>query len=266
MKRLIVLPLFAFPLIVRPLLALPVLSMLALSPAMAEPTPVTVRVISQDAKFVGDGTGGARVILRNAETGAVLAEGTTTGGTGDTERIMHSPGRSPMRASAGAAAFEAVLKIDRPTLVQLEARGALGRPASAITVTAQRWMMPGEAVTAGDGWVVELPGLAVTPTAEMIGNVLRISAKVEPQCGCPIAPGGLWPAEDYQVSASLWAGNRRLGDAPLAFAVAPGGFAGSLAQPSPEALTLVIFARNTVTGATGLARLPLKAQQARTQP
>ena len=29
------------------------------APAIAEPTPVTVRVISQDAKFVGDSTGGA---------------------------------------------------------------------------------------------------------------------------------------------------------------------------------------------------------------
>ncbi|MFC3175481.1 hypothetical protein ACFOD9_14575 [Novosphingobium bradum] len=44
-------------------------------PAFADPTPVTVRVISQDAKFVGDSTGGAQVILRDAENGHILAEG-----------------------------------------------------------------------------------------------------------------------------------------------------------------------------------------------
>ena len=52
----------------------------ATAPAIAEPTQVTVRVISRDAKFVGDGTGGARVTLRAAASGRVLASGTTTGG------------------------------------------------------------------------------------------------------------------------------------------------------------------------------------------
>ena len=68
------------------------------APAIAEPTPVTVRVISQDAKFVGDSTGGAQVILRDAESGHILAEGITAGGTGNTDQIMQSTGRSPLPA------------------------------------------------------------------------------------------------------------------------------------------------------------------------
>lgn len=55
---------------------IPLVTLLAISaPAYAEPTPVTVRVISQDAKFVGDGMGGARVTLREAREGHRTADG-----------------------------------------------------------------------------------------------------------------------------------------------------------------------------------------------
>ena len=231
--------------------------LLALSPVVAEPTAVTVRVLSQDAKFVGDGTGGAQVVLRDAQTGTVLAQGTVRGGTGNTDRIMNGAGRSPQRASADAAAFHATLELTAPTLVELQVEGPLGRPASAVTVRSQRWMLPGEAVTGGNGWVVELPGLAVTPTVTRIEGQLHISAKIEPMCGCPITPGGLWDSAQYQVTASLWRGTQRVTQTALAFATSPGGYAGQLEAPGQDDLKLVVFARNTQTGATGLAQLPL---------
>ena len=58
-----------------------VLSLVAFSfavssePAAAEPTEITVRVLGKDSKFVGTSMGGARVILRDAETGEILAKG-----------------------------------------------------------------------------------------------------------------------------------------------------------------------------------------------
>ena len=226
-------------------------------PAAAESTAVTVRVISQDAKFVGDHTGGAGVVLRDVETQAVLAEGRTQGGTGDTDLIMKSTGRSPQRAGPGAAAFSAVLDIDHPTLIRLEVRGPLDRPGSAVRVTAERWFMPGEPVTTGDGWVVELPGIAVTPTVTVQNGALAITARIEPLCGCPITPGGLWSAENYSVSASLWSGKRRLAQVPLNFAAAPGGYTGTMPADATQPQTLVIFARNLVTGATGLSQVPV---------
>ncbi len=232
--------------------------MLLATPALAEPTPVTVHVISQDAKFVGDSTGGAQVILRDAESGRILAEGVTKGGTGNTDRIMQSVGRSPLRATDDAAAFHAALDIVRPTLVELEVKGALGRPGSAVRVTAQRWMMPGVPVTAGDGWSIELPGLAVTPTARIEPGSLQIEAKIEPMCGCPLTPGGLWDAADYQVEASLWQADGQDRQVKLAFASAPGGFAGSLLRPPAGRYTLVLFARNTVTGSSGLGRIEIQ--------
>lgn len=117
--------------------------------------------------------------------------------------------------------------------------------------------MPGEALTDGDGWVVELQGLAVTPEFTMKDGAIEVSAKVEPLCGCPIGPGGPWPAEHYQISASLWSGKRRIAESQLEFVAAPGNFAGQLAASALKSTTLVVFVQNTVTGATGLARLPI---------
>jgi hypothetical protein len=41
--------------------------------AAAEPTDVTVRVLAKDSKFVGTSMGGMRIILRDAQTGEILA-------------------------------------------------------------------------------------------------------------------------------------------------------------------------------------------------
>ncbi|HSG33993.1 MAG TPA: hypothetical protein VLA37_05615 [Sphingomonadaceae bacterium] len=238
----------------RPIRLLP-LALLAIAfPALAEPTQVTVRVISQDAKFVGSSMGGAKVILRDKVTGEVMAEGLTAGGTGDTALIMNSQGRSPLRASDDAAAFTTTLDLKGPRFVTLEVTGPMDYPASAVTVTQQRWIVPGEDVTAGDGWLVELIGLVILPETAIESGRLAIKAKVSPMCGCPITPGGLWPAEEYSVEATLWAEGRKLASAPLAFETAPGGFAGSIALPegSDGALRYTLYARNLRTGNSGM--------------
>ena len=56
--------------------------------AKAEPTDIIIRVLAKDAKFIGMETGGAKVILRDADTGEILAQGVTSGGTGNTPKIM----------------------------------------------------------------------------------------------------------------------------------------------------------------------------------
>lgn len=231
---------------------------LVAGPAGAEPTPVTVRVISQDAKFVGDSMGGARVTLRDARTGRVMATGVTMGGTGDTDLVMKSVGRSPLRASAEAAAFSATLDIERPTLVNVEVEGPLSRPGSIIKVSSQRWLMPGEAVTSGNGWMVELPGLAITPEVSVSDSRIHVAAKVELMCGCPITPGGLWDAADYRVTASLWRGNRRVEEADLAFVSSPGGYEGALTVSRHGTYRLVLFARNRTTGNTGMTQVMVR--------
>lgn len=149
--------------------------LLALSvaaPAFSEETAVTVRVLSRDAKFIGSSMGGARVTLRDAETGELLAEGVTAGSTGDTSKLMGTPReRGATLASPGAAAYEATLDLDRPTLVEITAFGPLAQRQSAVSASTTRWILPGKSLTGGDGVVLELAGFAldvIAPPAHSI--------------------------------------------------------------------------------------------------
>lgn len=223
--------------------------------AHAEETDITVRAIAADAKFIGTSMGGVRMLLRDAHSGEILAEGTTSGGTGNTQAIMAAEGRSPTRVVGGAAGFSATIDIDRPTLVELEASGPLSYPNSNSRVTAQRWVMPGSDIVSGDGWVVEMPGLVTSISTVTNGLEMAIDAKVELLCGCLITPAGLWDSEDYAVSASLWQEGAKLAETDLSFVQAPGGFAGTLTAPRQGRYKLIVHARNKVTGNSGVSAL-----------
>lgn len=238
---------------------LPLLAFALAAPVQAEPTAMTVRVIARDAKFIGTGMGGVRVTLRDARSGKVLASGVTAGGTGDTDRIMHASGRSPMRGGEGVAAFATSIDIDQPTMVELVAEGPLGHAGSALRATQQRWIMPGEAETIGEGWTIELPGLVISPTMKVGGGKATIEAKVELMCGCPITPGGLWDSADYSVRATLWHRGKAVAASDLAFVQAPGGYRGEIALPGRGSYRLTLFARNRRTGNSGLAEVRLVA-------
>lgn len=229
----------------------------------AEPTEVVVRVISQDAKFIGDSMGGASVTMHDAKTNRILAQGKTTGGTGDTNLIMQRQGRSPQMSTPDAASFSAKFDIDQPTLVNLEVTGPIGRPGSAIKVLSQRWVMPGESVNVRDGWVIELPGLAVTPVARVKNSaqaegdrILGIDAKVELLCGCPITPGGLWDSNDYKVTATTWQDGKQKSKSDLHFTKSPGEFSGEIIAPTTGTYNVVLFAKNVKTGNSGMIEVP----------
>lgn len=131
-------------------------------PAAAEETPVTVRVLSADAKFIGSSMGGARVMIRDAATNELLARGVTRGSTGDTERLMGTPrARDTRLATPGAAAFETVLHLDEPTLLEITAEGPLAQRQAAVAASTTRWVVPGKGLAGGDGVVLELSGFVV---------------------------------------------------------------------------------------------------------
>ncbi len=226
-------------------------------PAHATPNEVVVRVISQDAKFVGDSMGGAEVILRNAESGDILAKGVTSGGTGDTDKIMAAKGRAPARASDTAAAFRTTIDIKRPLLVRVEIKGPLGFPKTMQRATSERWLVPGQNAGVGDGWIVELPGLAVKlvdpmPPAFIRGVPHLLTAEVQLMCGCPITPGGLWDSANYEVSAELRQSRKLREVVPLPFATSPGRFAVTWTPKTSGKADLIIIARNRITGNTGV--------------
>ena len=233
--------------------------------AQAEPTEVTVRVLSKDAKFIGTSMGGMQVTLSDAETGKVLAQGLTEGGTGNTKLLMHKNGgrRAPL-ADETAASFHATLDLSEPRLIKASAYGPLGYSASAHGVTATQWVVPGRNLTGGDGWVLELPGFVVTLTAPETPIVasasagpIALKAKVTMMCGCPIEPGGLWDANGYEVKGILYKDGKQVETAALAYAGETSMFAGSLPVPAPGRYRLFVYAYDAANGNTGVAQTPL---------
>ena len=59
--------------------------------ALAAETRLVVRARARDGKFVGTSMGGVRVVLRDAQSGQVLASGVTSGSTGNTQTLMKQP-------------------------------------------------------------------------------------------------------------------------------------------------------------------------------
>jgi len=244
-------------------LAVAVAVMGVAAPAGAEPTHVTVRVLARDAKFIGTSMGGVRVTLRDADTGEVLAQGTTAGGTGDTARIMKQDHkRGVPLATAGAAAFSATLDLDAPRRVEVTADGPLGSPQGATRVSAVQWVVPGKGLTGGDGWLLEMPGFVVEAlappdrvTLDGGPQTVGLKAKVTMMCGCPIEPGGLWDANRYEVRALIRRDGAPSGEVPLAYAGTTSRFAGSLTVDRPGAYEAIVYAYDAETGNTGLDRV-----------
>jgi hypothetical protein len=233
--------------------------------AAAEPTHVEVRVLSKGAKFVGTSMGGVGVEIRDADSGALLAEGVTAGSTGDTERIMRAELRHHDPVSTeGAATFRATLDLDAPRRVEVSAFGPLAQRQAANRVTATMWLVPGKHVTGGDGWLLELPGLAVDvldPPAHrrVVGAPARLAvrANVTMMCGCPIEPGGLWDADRLEVRALVRRDGGKARELPLAYAGETSLFAAELEGLAPGAWDVLVYAWDPANGNTGLDRTTL---------
>lgn len=238
--------------------------LIALTPAavVAEPTDVTIRVLSRDAKFVGTSMGGARVVLRDVHTGEVLASGVTQGGTGNTSMIMHRDGgRRTRMADDTAAAFSATLDLDEPRLVEVAAVGPTAQPQAEQRVTATQWVVPGRSPGGSEGWIIELPGFAVdvlTPPAHvrMSGDrgQVEVRANVTMMCGCPVEPGGLWDADGYDVEMIVVRNGERVAGMPMSFAGQASQFSGEVPVEESGVYEITVYAYDPRTGNTGLDR------------
>lgn len=227
-------------------------------PVSAGPTHVMVRALSEDAKFIGDHTGGVEVTLSDAATHKVLSQGMIHGGTGDTDRIMKAPRhRGMVLSDAQTAGFDAVIDIAHPTLVEVDARGPMGQPGAAITVHSAMWVTPGQSVI-GDGWVLKFSGLLITP------NIVRaadggytLNAKVTMMCGCPISPGGLWDEANYRIEADVLDRGAVVKHVRLGYAGQPSQFIADLPQPEGKRLMVRIVAVQSNAPNTGVVELPM---------
>ena len=92
---------------------------------------------------------------------------------------------------------------------------------SAARISITRWVLPGKHLTDGDGWLVEMPGLAVDvlePAAggrTKVGDEIILSANVVMMCGCPFTRSGLWDAHKLEVVASIKQNGEQVKIVPL---------------------------------------------------
>ncbi len=229
--------------------------------AGAEPTRIEVRVISKGAKFVGTSMGGARVTVRDADTGELLATGRTAGSTGDTARIMTTARRrgEPL-STPDAAGFAVTLDLDAPRRLRFAAEGPLAQPQAGSAASATQWVVPGKDLTGGDGVLLELPGFAVDilspATHSTVGAApqqVRLSANVVMLCGCPLTSGGLWDADTFEVRARILHDGETV-EVPLTYAGTASRFAADWTAPAPGLYDVTVYAWDPANGNTGVDR------------
>ncbi len=227
--------------------------------AQALPTKLLVRVVAHDAKIIGSGVGGARVTIRDAETGAVLAEGVQQGSTGNTTAIMRTPWErgATIFDTEGAASFLATLDLTKPTRVEVSAEGPLDTPEAMQRGSKTFLMVPGVDVV-GEGLLIELNGLRVSiespaDHAELTGRTVPVRATVTMLCGCPTEPGGLWNADHKTITARLVRDGTVMAEDTLHFAGRTSQYETTLSAPAPGAYTLQVIAVDPTRANTGMA-------------
>lgn len=175
----------------------------------AQETTIMVRALAKDAKFIGSSIGGAKIIVRNAETGEILDQGFTSGSTGDTKLILKTPQeRYDTLSDEKTAGFKAELNIEEPTFIKVEAHAPFNKKQARVVSSTQLWVIPGKNIT-GDGLILDIPGFVVDilspQTHERIKSSEEVSLKanIVMMCGCPVTEDGTWDANQYEVKAII---------------------------------------------------------------
>ncbi|MEQ9104536.1 MAG: hypothetical protein RIE53_07535 [Rhodothermales bacterium] len=235
--------------------------------AQATETRIIVRAVSHDAKIIGSGAGGVRVVIRRVRDGSVLADGVQTGGTGDTDSLMRKPrvrGTDPFD-TPDAAAFRTTLALDAPTWVDITAIGPLGDPDGMTQATKRVLLIPGHHVE-GDGFLVELTGLTVKiqePRSEQPvpqGTPFTVRALMEMLCGCPTEPGGLWDSGDFTIQATVYRDGQPVATRPLLPAGTRSLYMSDFQGLEAGRYEIHVVATQNGTGNAGEARIRVSVQ------
>ena len=228
--------------------------------AQAAPTEIVVRAISKDAKFIGTSMGGVLITIRDVDSGELLAKGVTKGDTGDTKRIMvMDKKRSDSLATDGAAKFVATLDITEPRLIEVSAYGPLAQRQSSNKVSATQWIVPGKHINAGDGFLLQMPGLVVDvmdpPTHIKLSGgpqAMKLRANVTMMCGCTLEPGGHWDPSKYEVKALLKRNGEAAGELALEYAGAISQFVATWDVKQVGTYQATVYAYDPANGNTGV--------------
>lgn len=237
---------------------------------MERNTQLQVWVQARGGKFLGDDIGGAWVTVRDSQTGELLADGATSGDSGQlvpdyvpgaSQRPIITPGSAPtiswLVPQSTTASFRVELRLRHPTMLEIAVFGALGGLQTAHRAVATQWALPGDQLTVS----IEISGLilqVMEPVTHLelpsVGLPVSLQAKVAMMCGCPIQEGMPWVPADFDVSAQIRAaGSSALTRVPLAFSSGnvPGIFEGLYTVSQPGFYSATIQAVQRSTGNTG---------------
>lgn len=230
----------------------------------ATETKLMVRAKAKDAKFVGSSIGGAYVIVRNSLNGQILAEGKTTGSTGNTGLIMKSAHeRFTLLSDEKTAGFLAVIDIDEPTYVNVEVVSPVNKKNAQVKASTQLWLIPGKDIL-GDGVVVEIPGFVIdilTPNTHqyialesVVKTGVKIEANIVMMCGCPIEKEGIWDSNQMEVKALIQKDGKNMGEITLTNPK-QNTFDGQLEIKETGYYQITVYAYNATTGNTGVDKI-----------
>ncbi|TRO65753.1 hypothetical protein FGM01_07500 [Christiangramia sabulilitoris] len=225
--------------------------------AFSQETSVMIRAKAKDAKFIGSSIGGAKVLVKETLTGKILAEGITTGSTGNTEKIMKLDHKRGVDLSDNeTAGFLAKLEIDEPKFVTVEVFGPVNKKQAVVLSSTQLWVIPGKNIT-GDGIVLEIPGFIVDilspQTHERIdaSAKIKLAANVVMMCGCPVTEDGIWDAHQYEVKAVITGQNDSKKEIELEQKEKASTFTAEV-NLEKGLYELLIYAYDPLTGNTGV--------------
>lgn len=231
--------------------------------AMAQETKLMIRAKAKDAKFIGSSIGGAHILVKDALTGAILAQGVTSGSTGNTALIMNTPKeRYGVQSDTATAGFLATLELEEPLFVTVEALAPLHRKNARVKASTQLWVIPGKDIL-GDGLVLEFPGFVVdilSPNTHQyiplksVSGGLEVKANIVMMCGCPIEKGGLWDSEGMEVKAQVHKDGKPITTLTLDN-TSRNHFEGTLEVMGTGNFEITVYAYDPRTGNTGVDRI-----------
>lgn len=220
-------------------------------------TDITVRAQSKDAKFIGTSMGGAYITITEVKTGKILAAGTTTGSTGDTQKLVRDPRqRYEQLSTPGAAKFEATLSLSEPVFVTVSAVAPFAKKQARVETSTQLWLIPGKDIT-GDGIILEIPGFVIDVLSPQTHQTLEntqmdIRANIVMMCGCPTSNGGLWDSSEYEIEAIIKKDGKTIDSVPLQFTGQTSTYATKYKAPGSGVYEITVYAYHAKTGNTGV--------------
>lgn len=230
----------------------------------AAETKIMIRAKARDAKFIGSSLGGAHIIVRNKVNRQILAEGNTTGSTGNTDLIMKvAKARGASITDSQTAGFLASIDIHEPTFITIEMISPLNNKQAQAAISTELWLIPGKHIL-GDGIIMEVPGFIIDilkprthqyiPLNTIKGKPFQFQANIVMMCGCVIEKGGVWNSDEIEVKGILKKDGKYIKEVTLSL-ISTNLFEGSDMLNIPGNYELTLYAYHEKSGNTGVDKV-----------